>query len=60
MSVKIHVSYQTEEEEAAILALLRPVMDCFKVKKSTDKPPYKHMYFIPKKPAKPCGTRDCT
>lgn len=58
MSVKIHVSYQTEEEEEAILSLLRPIMDGFRVKKSTDKPPYKHLYFTPKKGGKPCGDRD--
>ena len=60
MSVKIHVSYQTEAEEEAILKVLQPIMDRFRVKKSTDKPPYKHLYFMSKKAGKPCGERDCT
>lgn len=58
MSVKIHVSYETEAEEKAVLSVLQPIIDRFKVKKSTGKTPYKHMYFIPKNSGKPCGDRD--
>lgn len=53
MSMKIKVSYTDEEEAAAFLSLLRPVIDLFKVKKSEGTPPYKHMYFIHKKGGNP-------
>lgn len=53
MSMKIKVSYTDEAEAAAVMSMLYPVIDCFKVKKSEGKPPYKHLYFIPKKGEKP-------
>ena len=46
--MKIKVSYGREEEAEAILALLRPILDRFKVKKSDGTPPYKHLFFNPK------------
>lgn len=48
MSMKIKVSYTDDEEELIISMLLKPLMQSFKVKKSTGKAPYKHLYFIPK------------
>jgi len=52
-TMKIKISY--EEREAAdverLIDLLRPIIDRFKVKKSEGTPPYKHLYFTPKK----CG-----
>lgn len=53
MTVKINVSYEREEEAKQIMSLLKPIIDCFKVKKSEGTPPYKHLYFIPKNSAKP-------
>ena len=53
MAVKIKISYEQEEEAQAVLNLLRPVLPFFKVKKSEGSPPYKHIYFMPKKPEKP-------
>lgn len=38
MSVKIHVSYETEEEMRAVLNVLQPIMDGFRIKKSTGTP----------------------
>lgn len=58
MSVKIHVSYETEEEMRAVLTVLQPVMDSFRIRKSTGKPPYNHLYFTPKNSGKPCGAKD--
>ena len=52
MSMKIKVSYTDDAEEASILTLLKPLLDRFKVKKSTGTPPYKHLYFTPKKAEK--------
>lgn len=57
MSIKIHVSYETEAEREAILTVLQPIAHFFRVKKSEGKPPYKHLYFTPKNSAKPCGAR---
>ena len=52
MSLKIKVSY-TEEAEAQLVArLLQPILDRFKVKKSEGTPPYKHLFYNPKKPGK--------
>lgn len=45
MSVKIKISYEREDEAAAILTLLRPLNGLFSMKKSEGKPPYKHIYF---------------
>lgn len=53
MSMRIKVSYEREEEAKQIMTLLKPIIDCFKVKKSEGTPPYKHLYFIPKNGAKP-------
>ena len=50
MTMKIKISYETEEEARTILALLKPITGRFKVKKSEGTPPYKHIFFIPKKP----------
>ena len=46
--MKIHLSYERAEEAETILTLLKPILDCFKVKKSTGTPPYKHLHFNPK------------
>lgn len=51
--MKIHISYETEEEVKPVVELLRPIIDRFKVKKSAGTPPYKHIYFMPKNGAKP-------
>ena len=48
MSMKIKVSYTDDAEERAIMGLLKPLLDRFKVKKSTGTTPYKHLYFTPK------------
>lgn len=53
MSMKIKVSYTNDAEASFVLALLRPLLDFFKVKKSEGKPPYKHLYFTPKNGGKP-------
>jgi len=50
--VKIKVSYEREEEAEAILALLRPILGRFKIKKSEGTPPYKHLFFNPKNSGK--------
>lgn len=55
MPIKVNVSY-TPDEEAKITrleALLKSLLPRHKVKKSTGKPPYNHLYFTPKKPGKP-------
>lgn len=52
MSMKIKVSYEREEEASLIIDLLKPLLGRFKVKKSTGTPPYKHLYFTPKKAEK--------
>lgn len=49
MSMKIKVSYTDDHEAASIVTLLAPIIDRFKVKKSTGTPPYKHLYFTPRK-----------
>lgn len=46
--MKIHVSYIEDHEAAEILALLKPILGRFKVKKSAGTPPYKHVYFTTK------------
>jgi hypothetical protein len=51
--VKIHISYKEKEEALEAIKLLKPILPRFKVKKSTGRPPYKHIYFIPKKCGKP-------
>lgn len=50
--MKIHVSYTEDAEEQEVMALLKPVLSRFKVKKSTHKPPFKHLYFISRKDKK--------
>lgn len=52
MSMKIKVSYTDDAEAASILTLLKPIIGRFKVKKSAGTPPYKHLYFTPKKAEK--------
>lgn len=47
MSIKIKVSYEEEHEANLIISLLKPVLHCFKVKKSEGTAPFKHLYFIP-------------
>lgn len=49
MSMKIKVSYSEDHEANMILSLLKPILPLFKVKKSTGTPPYKHLYFTPRK-----------
>lgn len=50
--MKIHVSYDSEEEAKTIKELLKPILDRFKIKENTGTPPYKHLYFIPRKGTK--------
>lgn len=52
MSMKIHVSYTEDEEATEFQTLLKPISHRFKVKKNTGTYPYKHLYFIPRKPLK--------
>lgn len=52
MSMKITVSYTEEAEAEAVLNLMKPILGRFKVKKSTGKPPYNHLYFMPKNSGK--------
>lgn len=49
MAVKIKISYTEDIEARTILALLKPLISRFKVKKCNGTPPYKHIYFTPKK-----------
>ena len=49
MSLKIKVSYSEDHEANMILSLLKPILPLFKVKKSAGTPPFKHMYFTPRK-----------
>ena len=58
MSMKIRVSYTEDAEATAILRILQPIADMFNVKKSDGTPPFKHLYFTPKKGGKPCRNRD--
>lgn len=53
--MKIKVSYTGEEENEVqrLVELLEPILDRFKLKKSTGTPPYKHLYFTPKNGGKP-------
>ena len=53
MSMKIKVSYTEDAEASSILALLKPILDRYKVKKSDGKSPYKHIYLMPKNGEKP-------
>lgn len=48
MSVKIHVSYTTDDEAQQILTLLKPILSLFKIKHNASSTPYKHLYFTPK------------
>lgn len=58
MSMKIRVSYTEEAEADAILRVLQPLADLFNVKKCDGTPPYRHIYFTPKKGGKPRRGRD--
>lgn len=53
--MKIKISYTGEEESElqGLVELLKPILDRFKVKKSTGTPPYNHLYFTPKNQKKP-------
>lgn len=53
MSMKIKISYTDPVEEQAVMNLLKPLLNWFKVKKSDGTPPYKHVYLTPMK--KPQG-----
>lgn len=53
MSMKIKVSYTDDQEADTVLTLLEPIKARFKVKKSTGTPPYKHIFFTPRKGEKP-------
>ena len=54
-TMKIKISYEEREavEVQRLVELLKPILDRFKVKKSTGTPPYKHLYFTPKNGGKP-------
>ena len=56
--MKIKVSYEEEQEAKLILHLLSPILDGFKVKKSENRPPYKHLFFTPKNGGKAHEIRD--
>lgn len=43
--MKIKITYQTEQEAAKLLELLKPILHYAKVKKSQTHPPYKHIYI---------------
>ena len=43
--MKIKITYQTEQEVAKLLELLKPILTNAKVKKSQIHPPYKHIYI---------------
>lgn len=58
MSMKIRVSYTEEAEADAFLTVIQPVADLFNVKKCDGTPPFKHLYFTPKKAGKPRHNRD--
>lgn len=60
MSMKIRISYTEDEEALSIMALLKPILGRFKIKKSTGTPPYKHLYFTPTKAEKTTKYRDNT
>lgn len=53
--MKIKISYEEREavEVQRLVELLKPILDRFKLKKSTGTPPYKHLYFTPKNGGKP-------
>ena len=53
MSIKIKVSYTEDKEALSLLTLLQPIIGRFKVKQSTGKPPFKHLYFMPRKVENP-------
>lgn len=52
--MKITVSYITAEEQeaAAVLAALRPLLPGVREHKSESKPPFLHLYLTTKKPQK--------
>lgn len=52
MSMKIKVSYTEEAEAETVIALMKPILGRFKVKKSAGTPPYKHLYFMPRNAGK--------
>lgn len=56
--MKIRASYTEEAEAEAILQALRPLADMFTVKKCEGTPPYRYLYFVPKKGGKACRRRD--
>lgn len=43
--MKIKITYQTEQEVAKLLELLKPMLQYAKIKKSQAHPPYKHIYI---------------
>ena len=51
--IKIKVSYTEEQEAENIMQLLHPIKSRFKIKKSEGTPPYKHLFFNPRKPGTP-------
>ena len=59
MPVKVKISYTPDEEAKIprIEALLKSILPCHKVKKSTGTPPYNHLYFTPTKAEKPCNIK---
>jgi hypothetical protein len=47
---KVHISTTNDDELRRVLRLLKPFADENKVKIVDNKPPYKHVYIMPKKP----------
>lgn len=60
--MKITIAYIPEEQEeaAAVLAALRPLLAWEKVRKSDRHPPFLHTYLTTKKAGKPCDPRKST
>lgn len=58
--MKITIAYIPEEQEeaAAVLAALRPLLAWEKVRKSDRHPPFLHTYLTTKKAEKPCASKE--
>ncbi len=58
--MKVTIAYIPEEQEeaAAVLAALRPLLPGHKVRKSDRHPPFLHLYLTTRKPGKPCDLKE--
>lgn len=57
MSVKIKISYNTDEELAGVIQLLSPALKTYKIAKKQEGQ-YKNAYALLKHETKPEGTRE--